>query len=338
MGRFEQLQQQHDKKARKLGMPDKSVDGKSEGKGTRSIVIRIAPGIVILAALILGGVIWLSTGTGSDTDSQLAVVGNKYRHAVGLVAAAVTTPDGTEQLKPLATAWSVKPGVAATNAHVALGLVQLAREGIDSRIIVNGRPDLKLRILSVCIHPNFSPDPANSDIQGIPFACDVAVLRHDGEFPNHFPIADAGELESINSGYRVAYLGFPMENLIGGNVNPDSPVATMQSGIVTAVTDFSQSDAGAVRNRLIKHNLGITGGASGSPLFNVHGEVVGIINGMNILARIMPDDKGEPVLVRAPSAAMVNFAQRVDLLNDVSGQNVPLSKNRHNKFSTKRAK
>jgi S1-C subfamily serine protease len=104
-----------------------------------------------------------------------------------------------------------------------------------------------------------------------------------------------------------------MEGLAGGGVDFRNPVATMQSGIITSVTDYwlSKSDPG---NRLlIQHNLGATGGASGSPVFDTNGRVIGILSAGNIIGQV-DFDTGKPI--RAPSGVMINFAQRVDVLTD----------------------
>ena len=54
--------------------------------------------------------------------------------------------------------------------------------------------------------------------------------------------------------------------------------------------------------------------ASGSPIFNANGEVVGILSAGNIIGQINLET-GKPA--RAPSAVLVNFAQRIDVLRDI---------------------
>ena len=131
--------------------------------------------------------------------------------------------------------------------------------------------------------------------------------------------AKPSELQKLASGYRIAYLGFPTEGLINGNVGVRNPVATMQSGIITAVSDYWQGDGGFKNNLLIRHNLGATGGASGSPLFNVKGEVVALLNAGNIAIQVsgLTQDGRVVGVKRIPHAAMVNFGQRVDLINQI---------------------
>lgn len=67
---------------------------------------------------------------------------------------------------------------------------------------------------------------------------------------------------------------------------------------------------------LIQHSVPVTGGVSGSPLIAPSGKVIGIVNGGNTTVF---RDKNEAMnaKVRVPSAALINFAQRVDLLSEL---------------------
>lgn len=87
----------------------------------------------------------------------------------------------------------------------------------------------------------------------------------------------------------------------------------MQSGIVTAVTDYWLAPAAFEKRFSVQHNMGATGGASGSPIFNSRGQVVALLNAGNIIGTI----NAQGNVVRAPSAAMINYGQRVDLLRDI---------------------
>jgi len=138
----------------------------------------------------------------------------------------------------------------------------------------------------------------------------------------------------------------------------------MQTGIITAVTDYWGSQADEGDRLLVQHNLPSTGGASGSPIFDQNGEVVAVLCAGNITytlpsetkhaverakARVVAalddqlsaenlsaEDKAKAVeaakarlsqlsslkvsvedLERAPSAAQINFAQRVDILQEL---------------------
>jgi len=229
MGRREDLQKRHEKLSSQRGIPtDTERPPVSSPGGARQVVVKVAPAVIILTLLVVGLVVWLQKRTG-DTDSDLSAVGEKYSEAVGLVVASVSTDEGP-RIVPVATAWGYKPDLAATNAHVAAQIRELIAGGAEVAIVVNGRPDIRLPVTGAVPHNGYragsddavaEPDAAAR----VPFAFDVALLAIDGEFPVNFPVASAEELAKVRSGYRIAYLGFPMENLLNGNVNAESPVA-----------------------------------------------------------------------------------------------------------------
>jgi S1-C subfamily serine protease len=145
-------------------------------------------------------------------------------------------------------------------------------------------------------------------------AYDIGILTVDAPVPNRFKLASEAELRKLDSGYRVAYLGFPMEGLSGGGVDAHNPVANMQSGILTSVTDYWLAKAPFEKSLLLSHNLGAAGGSSGSPIFNAQGEVVGVLSAGNIIGQL---DMATGKPARAPSAVMINYAQRIDILKDI---------------------
>jgi hypothetical protein len=108
-----------------------------------------------------------------------------------------------------------------------------------------------------------------------------------------------------------------MEALMQDNVDPSSPVATMQSGIVTSLSDYFMVDSGFDENRLIRHNLATVGGASGSPIFTPDGLVVAILWGGNMNQSLTLTADGKVDYRRRANAGMVNFAERIDSLNGV---------------------
>jgi S1-C subfamily serine protease len=203
----------------------------------------------------------------------------------------------------------------ATNGHVAQPVRDALAKGGTAFIIINKNPDQRYKITSAEPHPKFGRKIVNGegkDPAVPPF--DVGLLTVAESLPVRAPLASPDELSRLDSGERIAYLGFPMEGLAGGGVDFRNPVATMQSGIVTSVTDYWMSKADPGQRLLIQHNLGATGGASGSPVFNTKGEVIGILCAGNIIGQI---DVATGQETRAPSGVMINFAQRVDVLNDL---------------------
>lgn len=247
-------------------------------------------------------------------EKALARVAHDYADAVALVVL-VHPKLNNGQPEPIATAWAIAPHVYATNSHVTTPVKQVLENGGSVYLVINRNPDKKMKITQAIIHPRYDKEELN--FEGKPHAApayDVGLLYTDDTAPKIFKLAPRAELEKLDSGYRVGFLGFPMEGMSGGGVEMRSPVATMQSGIITSVTDFWLSQASFEKRLLVQHNLGAAGGASGSPIFNSNGEVVAILNAGNIIGSVS-FETGK--IARAPSAVMVNFAQRIDLLRDI---------------------
>lgn len=181
----------------------------------------------------------------------------------------------------------------------AAARVQSEIKEISASIVINGTYGKSYNITKFQMHKNYG-------IVNSSFDPDVAVLTIQGKHDTFFKIAGQTGLHALRAGDPVAFLGFPMENLMRGNVNVTNPVASMQTGSIVAVTDFDLKDAGENGNLLIRHNLPAAGGASGSPIFNKNGEVVALLYAGNIIRQ----SDGS----RAPSAAMINLAVRADLI------------------------
>lgn len=176
---------------------------------------------------------------------------------------------------------------------------------VDVSIIINGNAKLSYPVKYVQIHKNYG-------VSDSAFNPDVAVLTIKGSHTSCFKLASKDCLHELKSGDPVAFLGFPTENLEQDNLNLESPIASMQSGIIVAVSDFALKDAGKEKNILIRHNLPATGGASGSPVFNKNGEAIALLYAVSMIGQVK---NGR--VERAPSAAQINFAVRADLLSEM---------------------
>jgi hypothetical protein len=249
---------------------------------------------------------------------MIAEAAKAFEDAVGLVVY-VGERNGQPVSQPSATAWAVGDRVFASNSHVTQTAKEYLAKGVAVFIILNRNPDRKFRVARAEVHPKYDQRLLNIDgkTPAVP-PYDVGLLYVEGKVPKKFSIASESELHKLDSGYRVAYLGFPMERMSGGGVDFRNPVANMQSGIVTSVSDYWLSKASYGDALLVSHNLGATGGASGSPVFNARGEVVAILSAGNIVGQVVQNENSKEVnVVRAPSAVMINFAQRIDILRDI---------------------
>ncbi len=246
----------------------------------------------------------------ANADEGLMRAAKKYEKAIGVVMFA--TNNG---LVPFGTAWGVGPNAFATNSHITEPVKAHLAKGGEIRIVINKHPELTYRVTKAITHPKYGS--AGNTAGG---SFDVGILEVDGNLSSWFPIAPSSELKQVDSGYRVAYLGFPMEERVGGGIDPRSPVATMQTGIVTANTDWWFA-AGSEANRfLIHHNLSSSGGASGSPVFNAKGQVVALHNAGTSNTGVKVEG-GKAKTTRLKSGLQINYAQRADLLADIYQQN-----------------
>jgi hypothetical protein len=286
---------------------------------------RLAPVLATLAVIALlaaAGFVAVQMLPGSaslrqwngDTDSRMQAVADSHREAVGLVVGAMK-----DSAFHVGTCWAVRDDLYVTNAHVAAPVEELMEAGGSAFVVVNERPDLKFRIREVVIHPDYGKDLVNAKGEDAKVgAYDIAIFRIEGTAPKIWNIAGREKLEKLSSGYRIGFLGFPMEMLVGEGVNPDSPVANMQSGIVTSTTDFWLGKSHYEERLLISHNLPATGGASGSPVFDMDGDVVGVLFGVNMIPDLEIDlETNTAKMRRIPNAALVNFAQRACIVSEM---------------------
>ncbi|HEY0299870.1 MAG TPA: serine protease, partial [Rhizomicrobium sp.] len=259
--------------------------------------------------------IYTNAASGTDFSAIIA----KYQKSVFLVDAV----DGAGTSHGGATAWVValKDGRKgfATNAHVG-GMLADARKN-KWRLVVRS-PDTAHReytIVEAVIHPAyaaFNAMLADADRRAnsgmlraveLSPAYDVAILIPDSQdgIPDALPLARDNVLATLHAGQPIAFVGYPAENLVAFDAS--APAPTSQVGIVTSVRTFFLTAEGGPP-QLIEHSLPSAGGASGSPIFDSHGQVIALLSGGNNIA----SKDG-----RIPNAALVNFAQRVDLLREL---------------------
>ena len=281
----------------------------------------------ILGVALLGGLfaywqlsaqvqpIYANAGSGADFSAIIA----KYQKSVFLV----DEVDSSGGSHGGATAWVValadgRKGFA-TNAHVG-GMLADARKNGYRLVVRSPEPGHReYEIVDAVIHPAyaaFNQMLADADKQAtggllrsveLSPAYDVALLipdKQDG-LPDALPLARDNRLATLHAGEPIAYVGYPAENLVSFDVN--APAPTSQVGIITSVRTFFLTAEGGPA-QLIEDSLPSAGGASGSPIFDSHGQVIALLSGGNNIA----SKNG-----RIPNAAMVNFAQRVDLLRDL---------------------
>jgi Trypsin-like peptidase domain len=233
--------------------------------------------------------------------------------------------------KPVATAWAFETDKLATNAHVAT-LIAKGDEGEFVLFAPSGGKPIQLT-KGVSWHPGYdrflgyrdtvgTTQFGNFKPLGLISQYDVGIITVDPKTPlpnndpkTHGPVvldlATKDKLEKLAPGDPVASVGFPTENLAGAGVAAEIP-SEMHFGHISALTDVFMCRAASSHLLLVQHSVPVAGGASGSPLINGDGDVIGIVTGGNVTG--LKDETGAAA-GRIPSAALINFAARADLLD-----------------------
>lgn len=262
-----------------------------------------------------------------ETDGRL---GDALAQAKGSVYLLLAKNAEGRVVETWATAWVVDQGrgLLATNAHVVDGFETLAKDGKQLVARSNSMPVRDFVVREVQPHPGYaafrrlvsdylpltSAGRVESQFAG---ACDAALVTvesPEGLAPA-LPLAPRAKLESLRAGDKVGFVGYPMENLPADGVNAAQPEPTTQIGHITAVTDFFFARSLGGDSQLVQNSLPATGGASGSPVLDADGQVVAIFNAANFAQASNP--QSAEGLTRIPSAVLVNYGQRADLIREL---------------------
>lgn len=232
---------------------------------------------IAAAVALIGAGSWVFLQNGAS-DERFETVARRLEGAVGKVL--VFDADGNGIT---GTAWAVASGIFATNGHIATPAAIALREGGSVFIALNKQPEKKYRVIKAISHPDYNKPLKNSQGKDSTAGTyDVGLLIVKESCPVTFPLASAEKINRLDAGRRVAFIGFPAEGLLNHGSDNNLPVATMQTGIVTAVTDLWGNQADAQSRLLVQHSLPCTGGASGSPIFDADGDVIAVLNAGNL--------------------------------------------------------
>ena len=225
------------------------------------------------------------------------------------------------------TAWAFGPDTnkLATNAHVTEAI-----KGHEAEFFLIAPDGKHIKIRSVTSHPGYLVFNKYKTTQGVtrwgnftPLDLineyDVGIIEIDPStpLPVTLELASKDDVEKLEPGTAVASVGFPVENLAGSASATKAP-GTLHFGYISSLTDVFMCRTDKDHQLLIQHSVPVTGGASGSPLIDTSGKVIGIVNGGNTTV-FKDTQEAVNAKVRMPSAALINFAQRVDLLEDLAG-------------------
>jgi S1-C subfamily serine protease len=174
----------------------------------------------------------------------------------------------------VATGFAINDSVIITNGHVVKGLEEILINSGDKTLkavaVQNGSSLYGTGFYylnSFQAHPGYDPSKVET--------FDIGALTVQGKMKNFIRIASIGEMKSLASGQEVASFGFPGE--ING-LSSFNPVGTFKDGTISATRAFDNLYATPENSFFIQYNLALSGGCSGSPVFNKNGEVVAVNN------------------------------------------------------------
>ena len=292
-------------------------------------------GIGALAVLLAASVAYFALRT-TSIEQQIAAANaaatklaqEQFSKAVtdrllGAVYLVVKNDGGVPRAE--ATAWAFAPTKLATNAHVTEA-IKGTSPGTFYLLGPNGER-IDIDPAKVKSHPGymaFKPiKSVTGTVRGTSFtpldltsAYDVGIIEVNPATPLPAPLEVASEddVKKLDSGIPVAAAGFPSEGLVGSAALAKAPEPTLQFGYISSLKDVFMCRATDPEHRLlVQHSVPVAGGASGSPMIDASGKVIAIVSGGNVVMMSNPNAAiGETK--RAPNAALVNFAQRADLL------------------------
>jgi S1-C subfamily serine protease len=291
-----------------------------------SVALAAAAGIGLMVAIEARaetGKLVATTLSEDQRRSVLEMVGRSSEPKVDLGAVAraalpsiycVIDDDGT-RARHIGTAWVLdrEAGWIATNSHVA-------EEFVAGRTFLRalGRATEDIPIVGSRLHPGYKryAELCNKYAEALMLgggassktvvACDVALLQvaeeHRSRLAPALPVVDEKGFAEIGVGRPCAFAGFPAENLA---FNVDRPQSRSHFGHIIAVSDFFMTPSSAAEAQLVHTDLPVSGGASGSPVLDERGRVLGIINAGSFTLGM----EGR----RIPIAG-TTYAQRIDLL------------------------
>jgi hypothetical protein len=139
---------------------------------------------------------------------------------------------------------------------------------------------------------------------------DVALLHVKETLPENarLELATNEELSKLSSGTPLVTAGYPVELLQNTWALAKAATPELHVGVVTSVTDMFGLPAPMAHRQLVHFDMAATGGQSGSPVLAGSGHIVALLNSGNISSL----NGG-----RIPSAALINFGQRADLVRDL---------------------
>ena len=321
-------------------MQQKVLGGRAAAAGARRFAMMGSAAAVVLAILIGGGFWLMSRSEGARLEqafSQLAKaqadaaadsISAPVRDKLIQAAHVVAVQFAGGQVVAQGSASPIGPDLLVTNAHVA-EIRDTLRPGDKLFVRAPGANGKTYEVIETVLHPGYrafnnflKEDPifvtsARScptcfpSLLSASLSYDVALMRvaPGSNLSPILEVATTQELHGMRSGMPIALAGYPLENIRGSELMALGATPNFRAGVVSAMTDMFVLPGDKEHQRLIHHNIPVTGGNSGSPMVASSGKLVALLNSGNMLAR---EGGG-----RMPNAAIINYGQRADLVHEL---------------------
>jgi hypothetical protein len=215
------------------------------------------------------------------------------------------------QEAPFCTGFAVRPSALATNAHCVYAAKRLQGQGASILAVLNGRGDTRYRVTRMVPHPGYDPGRLGSD---------AGLMVVDGTLARTVRVATAKELRAVSQGMTMYTLGFP-----GALAIAQMPEATITQGVISRIMTPEKVPGRFDDAHVLQHTAYVTGGTSGSPIFDVTGTVIGINAGalstrQEVTLGASPRGGGGSKVQMTMPAPGYNYGMRIDLVSDIIGQ------------------
>jgi S1-C subfamily serine protease len=251
-------------------------------------------GVALVAAISLFACTG-DSGTGTEVDSSW----EKSAATVGPAVYCIGFMDEDEFIE-IGTGFAIGENTIATNAHVVLAMAevlmgysdQVEMVAVRNGGIVGGTGFFELG--SFAVHPGYNDTTTNT--------YDFGLVTTKTKMPSWLEFESSANLKTLAVGMEVATIGFPGELSIA---YAENPIATFKNGTISALRALNGAVTTSTNGYFIQHNLNLSPGTSGSPIFNRDGKVVAVNNsGYSIYVLTWDFEEGEEVWDRIPIAGL----------------------------------
>lgn len=193
----------------------------------------------------------------SDAAEKIASE-NKYNIFL-LAGLPKSAPPDSDAYEGFCSAFSIGPNILATNAHC---VTKADKEYQSIWALMNEAPKNRYLVDKMLPHGKYVPNSITPD---------VGLLKINGVLRDYVKMATNDELTELELGSFIYVYGFP-----GSLSSLAEPIATFVRGEIGRITTLEHSVGSYAQNVLLQHSAVISEGTSGSPMFNLDGQVVGV--------------------------------------------------------------